>query len=105
MIWIGEVRYKSDILPGDQLPIVERASFEVVQQKLTNQWTARTSVWNAGDHILIGLLFDDAGHRMAPTHRYYVSLPCLHGEARKAKVGSVTRGPGRRARGHRRQIP
>ena len=42
-----------------------------------------------------------AGHRMAPTHatkagiryRYYVSLPCLHGEARTAKVGSVPRVP------------
>jgi hypothetical protein len=50
---------------------------------------------------LTGLLFDDAGHPMAPTHatkagiryRYYVSLPCLHGEARTAKVGSVTRLP------------
>ena len=56
---------------------------------------------NAGDHLLNGLLFDDAGHRMAPTHatkagiryRYYVSLPCLHGEAKTAKVGSVTRVP------------
>lgn len=36
MIWIGEVRYKGDILPGDQPPIVERALFEAVQQKLTN---------------------------------------------------------------------
>jgi len=26
-------------------------------------------------------------------YRYYVSLPCLHGEARTAKVGSVTRVP------------
>jgi hypothetical protein len=47
------------------------------------------------------MLFGDAGHRMAPTHatkaglryRYYVSLPCLHGEAKTAKVGSVTRVP------------
>jgi hypothetical protein len=38
---------------------------------------------------------------MAPTHatkagiryRYYVSLPCLHGEAKTAKVGSVSRVP------------
>jgi site-specific DNA recombinase len=51
--------------------------------------------------LLTGLLFDDAGHRMAPTHatkagiryRYYVSRPCLHGEAKTAKVGSVTRVP------------
>ena len=52
-------------------------------------------------HLLNGLLFDDAGHRMAPTHatkagiryRYYVSRPCLHGETKTAKVGSTTRVP------------
>ena len=99
--YIGEVSYKGDILPGEQPPIMDRTLFDAVQQKLTDQWTTRTSVRNAGDHLLAGLLFDDAGHRMAPTHatkagiryRYYVSLPCLHGEARTAKVGSVTRVP------------
>jgi site-specific DNA recombinase len=99
--YIGEVRYKGDILRGEQPPIMERALFDAVQQKLTDQWTTRTSVRNPGDHLLTGLLFDDAGQRMAPTHatkagiryRYYVSLPCLHGEAKTAKVGSVTRVP------------
>jgi hypothetical protein len=46
-------------------------------------------------------LFDDAGHRMLPTHatkagiryRYYVSLPHLHGESKTASVGSVSRIP------------
>src|SRR5262249_14685267 len=99
--YIGQVRYKGDILPGEQPPIMERALFDAVQQKLTDQWTARTGIRNACDHSLNGLLFDDAGHRMAPTHatkagiryRYYVSLPCLRGEAKTAKVGSVTRVP------------
>jgi hypothetical protein len=80
---------------------MNRVLFDAVQQKLTDQWSTRTSVRNAGDHLLTGLLFDDAGHRMTPTHatkagiryRYYVSLPCLHGEARTAKVGSITRVP------------
>ena len=80
---------------------MERALFDAVQQKLTDQWTAKTSVRNASDHLLTGLLFDDTGQRMAPTHatkagiryRYYVSLRCLHGEAKTAKVGSVTRVP------------
>jgi site-specific DNA recombinase len=75
--------------------------FDAVQQKLTDQWTARTSIRTAGDHLLTGLLFDDAGHRMAPTHatkagiryRCYVSLPCLHRETKTAKVGSVMRFP------------
>jgi hypothetical protein len=79
--YIGEVRYKGEILPGEQAPIMNRVLFDAVQQKLTDQWSARTSVRNAGDHLLTGLLFDDAGHRMTPTHatkagiryRYYVS--------------------------------
>src|SRR6266699_2651935 len=97
--YIGEVSYKGDILPGEQPPIMERALFDAVQQKLTDQWTARTRIRNASDHLLTGLLFDDAGHRMVPTHatkagiryRYYVSLPCLHGEAKTASVGSISR--------------
>jgi site-specific DNA recombinase len=99
--YIGEVKYKDDILPGEQPPIVERGLFDEVQQKLTDQWTTRSRIRNASDHLLTGLLFDDAGHRMVPTHatkagiryRYYVSLPCLHGDARTAKVGSVPRVP------------
>ena len=91
--YIGEVKYKGDILPGEQPPIMDRALFDAVQQKLTDQWTTRTSIRNAGDHLLAGLLFDDAGHRMAPTHatkagiryRYYVSLPCLHGRGEDGK--------------------
>ena len=51
--------------------------------------------------MLTGLLFDDAGHRMIPTHateagvryRYYVSTPCLHGQAKTAPAGSVPRVP------------
>src|SRR5450631_1289259 len=97
--YIGEVNYKDEILPGEQPAIMDRALFEAVQQKLTDQWTNRSTVRNASDHLLTGLLFDDAGHRMVPTHaakagiryRYYVSLPHLHGESKTAIVGSVSR--------------
>ena len=34
--YIGEVRYKGEILPGEQPPIMERALFDAVQQKLTD---------------------------------------------------------------------
>jgi site-specific DNA recombinase len=50
---------------------------------------------------LTGLLFDDAGHRMIPTHatkagiryRYYASASVLNGEAKTASAGSVSRVP------------
>jgi site-specific DNA recombinase len=97
--YIGEVKYKNDILPGEQPPIMDRALFEAVRQKSLAQWSHRTVVRNKSDHLLTGLLFDDAGHRMVPTHatkagvryRYYVSTPFLHGEAKTASAGSVSR--------------
>jgi hypothetical protein len=79
--YIGEVKYKNEILPGEQPPIMDRALFDAVRQKSLAQWSHRTVVRNKSDHLLMGLLFDDAGHRMVPTHatkagvryRYYVS--------------------------------
>jgi site-specific DNA recombinase len=38
---LGEVRYKGDILPGEQPAIKERALFNAVQQKLTDQWPTK----------------------------------------------------------------
>jgi site-specific DNA recombinase len=100
--YIGEVKYKNEILPGEQPPIMDRALFDAVRQKSLAQWSHRTLVRNKSDHLLTGLLFDDAGHRMIPTHatkagvsyRYYVSTPFLHGEAKTtASAGSVSRVP------------
>src|ERR1700680_1762861 len=99
--YIGEVKYKNEILPGGQPPIMDRALFESVREKSLDQWSHRTIVRNKSDHLLTGLLFDDAGHRMIPTHatkagvryRYYVSTPFLHGEAKTASAGSVARVP------------
>jgi hypothetical protein len=99
--YIGEVKYKGEILPGEQPAIMERELFEAVQQKLTDQWSHRNRAKTKSDHLLTGLLYDDAGHRMIPTHatkagiryRYYVSLPHLKGESKTASVGSVSRIP------------
>jgi DNA invertase Pin-like site-specific DNA recombinase len=99
--YIGEVKYKDEILPGEQPAIMDRALFDAVQQKLTEQWSTRSTARNANAHLLTGLLFDDSGHRMVPTHatkagvryRYYVSLPHLYGESKTASVGSISRVP------------
>src|SRR6201993_4202774 len=90
--YIGEVKYKNEILPGEQPPIVDRALFEAVRQKSLAQWSHRTVVRNKSDQLLTGLLFDDARHRMIPTHatkagiryRYYASTSVLNGEAKTA---------------------
>jgi site-specific DNA recombinase len=99
--YIGEVKYKGEILPGEQPAIMDRRLFDAVQQKLTDQWSHRNHAKSKSDHLLTGLLYDDAGHRMNPTHatkagiryRYYVSLPHLKGESKTISVGSVSRIP------------
>jgi site-specific DNA recombinase len=99
--YIGEVKYKNEILPGEQPPIMDRALFDAVRHKSLAQWSHRTVARNKSDHLLTGLLFDDAGHRMIPTHatkagiryRYYASTPVLHGEAKTSSTGSVSRVP------------
>src|SRR5205809_2051668 len=99
--YIGEVKYKGEILPGEQPAIMERELFDAVQQKLTAQWSHRNHSKTKSDYLLTGLLYDDAGHRMIPTHaskariryRYYVSLPHLKGGSKTVSVGSVSRIP------------
>jgi site-specific DNA recombinase len=99
--FIGEVKYKGEILPGEQPAILDKALFEAVQQKLSEHQSHKTLTRLKSDHLLKDLLFDDAGHRMIATHatkasvryRYYASRPSLHGEAGTAKLGSVSRVP------------
>src|ERR1700738_1241267 len=99
--YIGEVKYKGEILPGEQPAIMDRQLFDAVQEKLTDQWSHRNHAKPKPAHLLTGLLYDDAGHRMIPTHatkagiryRYYVSLPHLKGESKTVSIGSVSRIP------------
>jgi DNA invertase Pin-like site-specific DNA recombinase len=99
--YIGEVNYKGQICPGEQRPILDRDLFDQVQTMLTEQRSHQTRTRTSFSHLLTGLMFDDAGHRMAPTqaqkkgrhYSYYVSRPLLFGNAATAAVGSVSRVP------------
>jgi site-specific DNA recombinase len=96
--YIGEVRYKNEIYPGPQPPLIKRELFEAVQAKLTEQRSHRVTKRTKSAALLRGLLFDHAGHRMIPTHatkhgvryRYYVSQPYLRGIA-KPPNGAIVR--------------
>lgn len=97
--YIGEVAYKGEILPGEQTPIVDRELFEAVQAKLAEQQNNHIKTRTTSEALLVGLIFDDRGNRMSPSHarkkgikyRYYISLPILQGEPEQA--GSVRRVP------------
>ena len=98
--YIGEVAYKGEICPGPQPPLIDRALFDAVQRRLTEQRSHHVRTRSRNAAPLRGLLFDSAGNRMIPTHatkhgvryRYYVSQPYLRGHA-KPSPGAIIRVP------------
>src|SRR4029453_7859628 len=89
--YIGEVRYKGEIFPGEQPAILDRALFEAVQAKLDQQRTNHARVRQQSHSLLMGRIFDDRGNRMTPPYavkngiryRYYISAPLLQSQSDK----------------------
>lgn len=81
-LYVGEIRHKDQRYEGEHEAIVPLGLFEAVQGKLEEQ-QRRSGASPAARrrHPLAGLIWDEAGHRMSPTHgqkggrryRYYVS--------------------------------
>jgi hypothetical protein len=77
--------------------IVDREVFDRVQAMLAERSVSRTVKRGNSPHLLTGLIFDDRGNPMSPTHankkgvryRYYTSHALL--QRRKENAGSVSR--------------
>ena len=97
--YVGEVAFKGEILKGEQQPILDKKLFDAVQAKLGEQATNRSTTRLVSEALLAGLIYDDCGNRMSPTHarkrgvkyRYYISAALVQGAAENA--GSVPRVP------------
>src|SRR5262249_28075830 len=81
--YVGEIDLKGEILKGEQPAIMDRRLFNAVQAKLDEQKNNFRAKHGKSGSTLTGLIFDDRGNRMTPTHaskrnvkyRYYISLP------------------------------
>ena len=90
--YIGEVRYKGEVFPGEQPAILDRPLFEAVQSKLDRQRTNHTKTRQQSQSLLMGRIFDDRGNRMTPSYavknavryRYYISATLIQGQPDKA---------------------
>jgi len=80
--YIGEVTHKGNAYPGEQAGIVPRNLWDAAQTKLSEGKSADRSASALGESsLLTGLLFDETGDRLTPSHatkqgrryRYYVS--------------------------------
>ncbi len=95
--YVGDVVYRDEVHPGEQLPIVDQALFAAVQAKLKDRAVTRKFRRSQSPAFLMGLLYDDRGNRMSSSHankkgvryRYYVSQAIL--QNRKAEAGAIAR--------------
>jgi site-specific DNA recombinase len=98
-LYIGETGHKDKWFPGEHAAIVDRKTFDQVQQLLASKSASRNVRRAASEALLMGKLYDDRGNRMSPSfsgkngvrYRSYVSSALLRG--RKVEAGSVGRVP------------
>jgi hypothetical protein len=98
-MYVGEVAYRGEVHKGEHPAIVDREVFDRVQAMLAERTVARALKRGNSPHLLTGLIFDDRGNPMSPTHanknglryRYYTSHALL--QRRKEHAGSVPRVP------------
>jgi site-specific DNA recombinase len=96
-LYIGETGHKEKWFAGEHASIVDRKTFDKVQQLLASKPADRKASRTASEAMLMGKLYDDRGNGMSPSfstkngvrYRFYVSSALLRG--RKAYAGSVAR--------------
>ena len=95
--YVGDVVYRGEVHVGAHEPIIGRALFDAVQARLRDRAVTRKLRLSSSPSFLFGLLFDDRGNHMSPSHankrgvryRYYVSQALL--QNRKAEAGTISR--------------
>ena len=98
--YLGEIAHKGQVYQGRHKAIIARSTWDAVQALLDHNANDRASrKWAQNPSPLAGLLFDDRGNRLTPSHtgkgsvryRYYVCLALLQGQL--DRVGSIKRVP------------
>jgi site-specific DNA recombinase len=81
-VYVGKVRHRDKIYEGEHEGLIDPETFEHVQLQLKEHAPKRRYRTNMKDvHLLTGILYDETGDRLTPTHakkrgvryRYYVS--------------------------------
>jgi len=83
-LYIGEIAHKEQRYQGEHQAIIDLATWDAVQAQLKENAPCRQCSANVPSRsLLLGLLYDDDGHLMKPSHavkagrryRYYISKP------------------------------
>jgi site-specific DNA recombinase len=98
-VYLGEINHRDQSYPGEHAAIISDDLFNAVQETRKQNASDRRDSNETSGALLVGLLFDDKGNRMSPTHaqrrglryNYYQSWVLAQGQ--RAKAGSVDRVP------------
>jgi len=86
-IYAGRIPHRGESYPGQHEAIIDSETWTRVQEQLRANARRRRSATNAtSPSLLTGLVFDEAGDRLCPTHaakggrryRYYISKRLMH---------------------------
>ena len=95
-IYRGEITHKGNAYPGEHQPIVDKVLWDQVQAILAENRVDRATGADAKQpSLLAGLIFDESGERLTPSHavkkgtryRYYVSRSLIVGTAKDKSTG------------------
>jgi site-specific DNA recombinase len=95
-IYRGEITHKGNAYPGKHPAIIEKPLWDQVQAVLAvNRVERATGAHAKQPSLLAGVIFDEAGARLTPTHcvkkgtryRYYVSTSLINGTANARSNG------------------
>ena len=98
--YAGYIVHKEIVYEGQHEAIIEKDTFEKVQQLLSlNRISQKSSLTSKNPSCLSGKIFDDNGNYMSPSHsntrnrkyRYYVSQALI--QSRKHEAGSISKVP------------
>jgi len=99
-IYLGEIPHRNQSYPGEHTAIVPRGLWDQVRERLkANNQARRNGTRAQAPSLLAGLLYDDRGSRLTPSHavkdgkryRYYVSQAIIQGQPDKG--GTAARIP------------
>ena len=95
-IYRGEITHRGNAYPGEHQPIIDEVLWEQVQAILAENRVERATGADAKQpSFLAGLIFDEFGERLTPSHaikkgtryRYYVSRSLIVGTAKDKSTG------------------
>ncbi|MEP9390544.1 recombinase family protein [Mesorhizobium sp. KR9-304] len=88
-IYVGKIRHRTLVHEGEHQAIIDARLFEAAQALLASQAPRRRSPTNSkGQHLLTGLVYDEAGEKLRSVHANKKGIRYLYYVSRRLTIGT-----------------